>query len=67
MVPPDRYGMCYPVCEKVHINDLLLLIGKSNTCNGSSRFPLSIYPTSPNRKQNALNISVNSTFPSIEL
>ena len=34
-------GMCYPVCGMVHINEPLLLIGKSSPC-GSSRFPLSL-------------------------
>ena len=32
--------MSYPVCGIVHIKDLLLLIGKSSPCNGSSTFPL---------------------------
>ena len=37
----DR-GMCYPVCEMVHIIDPLLLIEKRNTCSGGSGFPLSL-------------------------
>ena len=32
-------GMCYPVCEMVHIKEPLLLIGKSSPCGGSG-FPL---------------------------
>ena len=35
------HGICYPVCGMVHIKELLLLIGKSNSC-GSSGFPLSL-------------------------
>ena len=49
-------GMCYPVCEMVHIKEHLLLIGKYNPCDDSG-FPLSlsewsftIYPTPYNRK-----------------
>ena len=34
-------GMCYPVCGMMHINEPLLLIGKSSPC-GSSGFPLSL-------------------------
>ena len=34
-------GMCYSVCQMVHIKDPLLLIGKSSPCGGS-RFPLSL-------------------------
>ena len=34
-------GMCYPVCEMVHIKEPLLLIDKSSLC-GSSWFPLSL-------------------------
>ena len=30
-------GMCYPVCEMVHIKEPLLLLGKSSPC-GSSGF-----------------------------
>ena len=36
------HGMYYPVCEMVHIKDLLLLIGKSSHCSGGSRFPPSL-------------------------
>ena len=36
-----KAGMCYPVCGMVHINEPLLLIGKSSLC-GSSGFPLSL-------------------------
>ena len=25
-------GMCYPVCEMMHVKEPLLLIGKSNAC-----------------------------------
>ena len=32
-------GMCYLVCEMMHIKEHLLLIGKSSPC-GSSGFPL---------------------------
>ena len=35
-----RYGMCYAVCEMVHIKDPLLLIKKSSSCSGGIRFPL---------------------------
>ena len=34
-------GMCYPVCEMVHIKDPLMLIGKSSLCGGSG-FPFSL-------------------------
>ena len=34
-------GMHYPVCGMMHINEPLLLIGKSKLCGGS-RFPLSL-------------------------
>ena len=34
-------GMCYPVCEMVHIKEPLLLIDKSSLCGGS-RFPFSL-------------------------
>ena len=34
-------GMCYPVCETVHIKEPYLLIGKSSPC-ASSGFPLSL-------------------------
>ena len=33
-------GMCYPVCEMVHIKEPLLLIGKNSPCG--SRFPFLI-------------------------
>ena len=36
----DR-GMCYPVCEMVHIKEALLLIGNSSRCGGSG-FSLSL-------------------------
>ena len=35
-------GMCYPVCEMVHIKDPLL-IEKNSPCIGSSGFLLSLY------------------------
>ena len=35
------HGMCYLICEMVHIKVHLLLIGKSSPCGGS-RFPLSL-------------------------
>ena len=35
------HDMCYPVCGMVHIKEPLLLIGKSNPCDGSM-FPLTI-------------------------
>ena len=35
------HGMCYPVCEMMHIKEPLLPIGKSSPCGGS-RFPLSL-------------------------
>ena len=34
------HGMCYPVCEMVHIKDSLLLIENSRPCSGGSWFPL---------------------------
>ena len=34
--------MCYLVCVIVHIQEPLLLIGKSSPCSGGSRFPLSL-------------------------
>ena len=34
-------GMCYPVCEMVHIKEPLLLIDKSSLCGGSE-FPFSL-------------------------
>ena len=34
-------GMCYPVCGMMHIQESLLLIGKSSLCDGSG-FPLSL-------------------------
>ena len=34
-------GMCYPVCEMMHIKEPLLLIEKSSPCGGSG-FPLSL-------------------------
>ena len=34
-------GMCNPVCGMMHINEPLLLIGKSSPCGGSG-FPLSL-------------------------
>ena len=50
------HGICYPICEMMHIKELLLLIGKSSPC-GDSGFPLSlsewsftIYLTPYNRK-----------------
>ena len=35
------HGMCYPVCEMVHIKEPLLLIGKSSLCGGIG-FPFSL-------------------------
>ena len=35
-------GMTYPVCGMVYIKDPLLLIEKSSSCSGGSRFPLSL-------------------------
>ena len=62
-------GMCYPVCEMMHIKEPLLLIRKSSPCGGS-RFPLSLYEwsvticlTPYNRKKNLLSASLNKTFP----
>ena len=34
-------GICYPVCEMVHIKEPLLLINKSSLCGGSG-FPFSL-------------------------
>ena len=62
-------GMCYTVCEVVHIKDPLLLI--ETVCSGGSGFPLSlsewsftiILCMSPyNRKYNVLSASLNKTF-----
>ena len=68
-----NYGMCCPVCVKVHIKDSLLLIRKSSIC-GNSRFPLkkhmvtmTICLTSNSwwyENQCALEVSLNKTnFP----
>ena len=35
-------GMCYPVYQMVHINDPLLLIGKSSPCSYGYGFPSSL-------------------------
>ena len=35
-------GMCYPLCVMMHIEEPLLLIGKSSLCGGR-RFPLSLF------------------------
>ena len=35
-------GMCYPVCQILHIKEPLLLIRKSKSCSGGRRFPLSL-------------------------
>ena len=37
----DR-GMCYPICEVVHLKDPLLPNGKSSKCSGGNGFPLSL-------------------------
>ena len=65
-------GMCYPVCEMVHIKEPLLLIRKSSLCRGSSGFPLSLSEWSfticriPHKnKQNVLNVSLNKILPSL--
>ena len=39
--------MCSPVGWMVHINELLLLIGKGSPCSGGSEFPLSRYLSGP--------------------
>ena len=61
----DWCNMCYPVCEMMHINEPLLLIGKSSP-RGGSGFPLSLSESSfticlmsYNRKLKVLN----KTFP----
>ena len=58
------YGMCYPVCGTVHINDLLLQIGKSNPCRYDSGFPLLLsiwslttYPT-PCIRKSSVSVSL---------
>ena len=38
--------MCYPVCEMMHIKELLLLIEKSSPCGGSG-LSLSRYLSGP--------------------
>ena len=62
-------GVCCPVCGKVHIQDPLLLIGKSSQCS-ESRFPLKKYVTmtihlTTNSQwygnQCALEVSLNKT------
>ena len=40
------HGMCYPVCGMVHINEPLLVIGKSSLCGGSG-YPLLLNGTLP--------------------
>ena len=56
--------MFYPVCGMVHINETLLLFGKSSPCSGGSGFPfsLSLYSTAYNRKYKVLSASLNKTF-----
>ena len=39
-------GMYYPVCGMVNIKEPLLLIRKSSSCRGGSRFPLSVTESS---------------------
>ena len=46
--------MCYPVCGMMHVNEPLLLIGKSSPCGGSM-FPLSDIPS-----KNVLNVLLNN-------
>ena len=41
LIPTSTHGMCYPVCEMLHVKEHLLLIGKSSPYGGS-RFPLSL-------------------------
>ena len=60
------HGMYYPVCDKVHEKEPLLLIGKSG-----SRYPLLLSKwslttslTPYNHKLKVLSASVNKTFPS---
>ena len=61
-------GMCYPVCGMMHINEPLLLIGKSSLCGGSgfpfslSEWSLTICLTQYNRKLNVLSASLIKTF-----
>ena len=49
-------GMCYPVCEMMHIKEPLLINGKSILCGGSgfplslSEWPFTICPTPYNRE-----------------
>ena len=62
-------GLCYPVCEMVHIKEPLLLIGKISPC-GSSGFPLLLFEWSfticlmPYNCKHVLSVSLNKTFPS---
>ena len=35
-------GMCYPVCEMVHIKEPLVLIDKRSPCSGGNGFPLTL-------------------------
>ena len=49
-------GMCYPVCEMMHVKEPLLLIGESSPCGGSglpvslSEWSFTTYVTPYNRK-----------------
>ena len=58
------HGMCYPVCGVVHIEDPLLLVGKSSPCSGHSRFPLSLSQWSFTICPTPYNHIENKTFPS---
>ena len=63
-------GMCYPVCNILHIKEPLLLIGKSIPCGGSgfslslSEWYFTICPTPYTRKKNVSSASLNKIFPS---
>ena len=66
------HGMYYPLCGMEHMNDLLLLTGKSSSCSGGNRFPLSlsVWPftlslTPNNCILNVLSVLLNKQFPSL--
>ena len=55
--------VCAVLTGMVHIKDIVLLIGKSSPCSGSSGFSLLLSDPLP-YVQNVLSASLNKTFPS---
>ena len=66
------YGMCPPICRMVHIKEPLLLIRKSSSCSGSSRFPLLLSDSllyvrcHITVNKNVLSMLLNKTYPSLQ-